>query len=720
MPGTHTRNGRASLAAAFAVLLACGSPGEGPVGVASVGMGDVGDTYGNVGTHDQGTGRVAADSALEAMDGKLSQPEAGHQGAVPDGASEAGADVAASLDVVGDWDADNAPDWAPWDVDEAANDVATADDAVDAGEAVPSDSDLGVDLVEDATKFLDGQPDSSAEDGTDSDSEAKGPGPDAGDAAKPQDVAACPSPPGSGCDDADPCTVDTCAAEGACIHTALECGDGNPCTADNCGSTGICAHVPLDCDDSNACTSDTCGGAGSCVHAAVDCSDGNPCTQDGCASDGLCLHVPAACDDGNACTVDSCAGPGGCFHAPVLCDDADICTIDACESGGTCLHAPLSCDDGKLCTTDSCAPKSGCLHAPVDCADDLVCTLDGCDPADGACTHSPQPDCAGTCSSGVPWWQGQKFSCKAFANSPGWQIAPGFVARVVAGAAQGFKQPNAIAWGGCGYGGKLYVVDLVAASVFAVDLMTGKVSVFSKGANWPSQPVLLTSVAWDQDGLLDGALYIGDQGTDNDGDAKVFRIDALGASQVFVGGPGPGLNDIFTMVFVNSPGYPVGLYIAGDTDGPSVDWGVVDKTANSMTFSKLRDAEGACVDQAGQFGGGLLVARPASGGYLGDDGIDHLLADGSKGASLISGVPGIHAPAIAPPGPFGGFLYAASWQSGEILSISPAGAASTFVSQLALSNYDGNILAFSPDGTALLVAESMAGRVVCVEANSGP
>jgi DNA-binding beta-propeller fold protein YncE len=63
---------------------------------------------------------------------------------------------------------------------------------------------------------------------------------------------------------------------------------------------------------------------------------------------------------------------------------------------------------------------------------------------------------------------------------------------------------------------------------------------------------------------------------------------------------------------------------------------------------------------------------PAGGGYSGDDTISKINADGTK-ATLV----------FAPAGPFG--------------------------------DYDGNILAFSPDGPILFVADRNASRIVCIE-----
>ena len=85
-------------------------------------------------------------------------------------------------------------------------------------------------------------------------------------------------------------------------------------------------------------------------------------------------------------------------------------------------------------------------------------------------------------------------------------------------------------------------------------------------------------------------------------------------------------------------------------------------------------------------------------------------------SAIVTARPWIHAPGIDPTGvAFGGLLHAASWSTGELFSITPAGLVTVLASGLTLSNYDGNILAFSPDGRVLYVADRVANRIVCIE-----
>ena len=61
-------------------------------------------------------------------------------------------------------------------------------------------------------------------------------------------------------------------------------------------------------------------------------------------------------------------------------------------------------------------------------------------------------------------------------------------------------------------------------------------------------------------------------------------------------------------------------------------------------------------------------------------------------------------------------MFAASWSTGQLLQIDPAGAVTDLATGLALTNYDANILAVSSDGNVLFVADRLAHQVVCIEA----
>ena len=236
------------------------------------------------------------------------------------------------------------------------------------------------------------------------------------------------------CDDGIDCTLDGCAADLGCGHTATDanCDDNNPCTTDVCdlsvgctttnvaddtGCTdglactesdsclaGLCLGVPKSCDDGVACTIDACNDSTGCTHTPVDsaCDDDVACTTDTCGATGCeTEYVNAACDDGIDCTTNFCEATG-CVFVPqsTKCDDDVDCTVDACELGVGCVNTPadMKCDDEISCTTDTCAVDLGCQHTAVNsaCDDNNSCTTDTCGP-DG-CTNSAL---AGYCHFGV-------------------------------------------------------------------------------------------------------------------------------------------------------------------------------------------------------------------------------------------------------------------------------------------------------------------------------
>jgi hypothetical protein len=208
-----------------------------------------------------------------------------------------------------------------------------------------------------------------------------------------------------GCDDGNLCTNDACQ-QGNCLNLpiAATCSDGNECTTADVCKSGVCAGQAIDCDDDSPCTQDSCEG-GACQHLKAGddtvCDDGNPCSEkDLCTHEGKCVGVAKSCDDGNPCTVDLCQkDTGACQSEPTqgqACDDGNPCTLgDACTLGACVPGGPKVCKDGVVCTDDSCDPATGkCVFASVDnpCDDGNPCTLgDLCDA--GLCTSGKAKDC---------------------------------------------------------------------------------------------------------------------------------------------------------------------------------------------------------------------------------------------------------------------------------------------------------------------------------------
>ncbi|MCB9729834.1 MAG: hypothetical protein H6744_15345 [Deltaproteobacteria bacterium] len=109
----------------------------------------------------------------------------------------------------------------------------------------------------------------------------------------------CQHDAASHCDDGDACTVDTCDALGACDHAAFEgpCEDGDLCTVGEECAAGTCAGgEPADCDDANPCTADSCASDVGCRHLFISapCDDGVACTSVDTCVTGACFGAKTA------------------------------------------------------------------------------------------------------------------------------------------------------------------------------------------------------------------------------------------------------------------------------------------------------------------------------------------------------------------------------------------------------------------------------------------
>ena len=205
------------------------------------------------------------------------------------------------------------------------------------------------------------------------------------------------------CDDDDPCTDQESCEAGLCAASVpLVCEDGNPCTQDTCGAEG-CAFPPDDagaCDDGNPCsTGDHCSGGSCHVTGTLICDDGDVCTDDVCDPATGCDTVDndALCDDGDACTPTSQCAAGDCVGTgAVTCDDNNPCTSNTCDPSAGCQFPAddtAGCTDGDACTTGDQCSDGGCVSTgELDCDDDLFCTgVESCDPATGCVDGTPPP-----------------------------------------------------------------------------------------------------------------------------------------------------------------------------------------------------------------------------------------------------------------------------------------------------------------------------------------
>ena len=205
------------------------------------------------------------------------------------------------------------------------------------------------------------------------------------------------------CDDGNVCTQDSCTSQGQCLNapTAGACDDGNQCTTGEQCLGGVCQQgTGVKCNDANPCTDDSCQPESGCVNAPnqANCNDLDACTSGDHCEGGECVADGTMdCEDLNDCTDDSCDPAFGCLNVPNAnpCDDDDGCTDgDYCAAGFCMSGKPVLCDDENLCTNDYCTAEEGCVFEPnaKECEDDNPCTFDDqC--KDGACVGGELNDC---------------------------------------------------------------------------------------------------------------------------------------------------------------------------------------------------------------------------------------------------------------------------------------------------------------------------------------
>ena len=215
--------------------------------------------------------------------------------------------------------------------------------------------------------------------------------------------------------------------------TIQSCATGQTCTLSSatvapvCQSPGGGCTKVGDCDDANPCTTDSCTGgkcsnqsqAGCCVFAS-DCDDGNACTVDTCAKN-VCGNVAKVCSAPSACETGVCDPKSGSCSGAVK---AGGCKIGgACYSGGA-KHATdgcLVCDPGAnqsdwsvtavcTCTTGACCDdKAGRIKINAAQCDDEVQASEYSCSTDGAkvLTRKATRGCTGksnTCSVSKSNW----------------------------------------------------------------------------------------------------------------------------------------------------------------------------------------------------------------------------------------------------------------------------------------------------------------------------
>ena len=159
------------------------------------------------------------------------------------------------------------------------------------------------------------------------------------------------------CDDEDPCTLDGCGEDGACVYRlapeGTTCDDGFVDTIDDqCDAGGVCEGLLLicsddrGCDDGNVCNgAETCDGGLVCLEGVpLECDAPSACQISWCDAEAGCLVEDqpdgTACDDGDPDTENDACGAGVCRGEPVV---ADPPTGGGGGGGGEPVLAVTSC-----------------------------------------------------------------------------------------------------------------------------------------------------------------------------------------------------------------------------------------------------------------------------------------------------------------------------------------------------------------------------------------
>jgi hypothetical protein len=223
------------------------------------------------------------------------------------------------------------------------------------------------------------------------------------------------------------------AAQQQCLVTG--CNDNNPCTVDTCTATG-CVFDPAPrrgttCDDGNAMTfNDMCQASGACSGTLAQCNLDADCSApaDACAGPRVCVaHMcqpgssplpdETTCNDGNASTRYDVCRSGACRGFACgndsQCSDGQACNgSERCVSNSCVAGTPMVCNDGNQCNgTETCVGSSCVPGTAMQCpATDGPCFDAFCDPAMG-CRVQVHPDgemcttamsgASGQCASGV-------------------------------------------------------------------------------------------------------------------------------------------------------------------------------------------------------------------------------------------------------------------------------------------------------------------------------
>ncbi len=221
-----------------------------------------------------------------------------------------------------------------------------------------------------------------------------------------------------------------CAASAPWTATSLgDCNDAasaiNPAASEQCNAFDDDCDASVDegadasCADVLSCTVDSCGAGPACVHTlkAGFCNIGGTCYAEGVTkANNSCLSCQpgvntanwtplaagTACNDGNACTTgDACGALNVCSGTTLECDDNNRCTTNGCKAATGCEYTAQTgtsfvCYDGPVGTAGAGECRTGTItcSAGVEgaCVGQVLPVADVCDGKDNDCDGGTDED----------------------------------------------------------------------------------------------------------------------------------------------------------------------------------------------------------------------------------------------------------------------------------------------------------------------------------------
>jgi len=149
-----------------------------------------------------------------------------------------------------------------------------------------------------------------------------------------------------------------------------------------------CGAIKAGCNDGDPCTVDTCGPAGVCVFKAKCPATTDACNPISCNKvTGACVTSPLACPPDKGCLKSDCDSVKGCVSSynQSICQSTDPCTLGTCLTSGNCSYTKRNCLLEvpsnivlSACLNYTCVPYVGCQVDPFDCRKNITIKNGSC------------------------------------------------------------------------------------------------------------------------------------------------------------------------------------------------------------------------------------------------------------------------------------------------------------------------------------------------------